>query len=154
MGGHGHRRGPRWPERDVRESGFPRQGEGHVGAPPRRPRPVFWLLALAALLAWSLVAWIAYGLADGVLGWLADGSGAAVEAGRGIAGAAGVGREVGAAIDGANLGGLLGQGFTLLRAIAKPAIVLIWLLGGIVILAAPLVVPRILRGHSGGRWRH
>lgn len=113
--------------------------------PPAGPSGKVWLLAGLGVLVWSLLAWVGYGLADGILRWLASNVGTVVEGGRGLAGAAGVGKEVGAAIEAVQLAGVLGWLVSLLALVLKPAIVLAWGLGVLALLAAPLLLPRLLR---------
>ncbi|CCV15030.1 hypothetical protein [Mesorhizobium sp. STM 4661] len=86
---------------------------------------------IGVLAVWSLLAWVGYALVDPVLSWLA--------------GTAGSGQGVVAVVDSLNVGGVLGQAKALLRIVVKPAIVVLWAIGALVLIAAPLILPRIGR---------
>lgn len=119
-------------------------GQGPQGISPGRVTgPFVWLLVTAALAVWSLLAWGAYGLADGLLGWSVANSGALIDSGRGLADAAGVGQPVGKAADALNLGGLAEQGLGLLQSLLGPAIIALWAIGAVLLLAAPWLLSRI-----------
>lgn len=89
---------------------------------------------------------------DSLLGWAATIAGNVVDSGKDIATAVGVGKEQVGAVDALNVSGLLGQAITLLKIIAKPAIVILWGIGVITLLAAPLILSRV--GRLFARRRH
>ena len=100
---------------------------------------------LVGLVLWSLLAWAGYALVDPVLGWVAASAGFLLDSGKDIATATGAGKEVGVVVDGLNASGLLGQVVALLRGILKPTIVVVWVIGALVLIAAPAILPRIGR---------
>ncbi|CCV08374.1 exported hypothetical protein [Mesorhizobium metallidurans STM 2683] len=111
-----------------------------------------WTIAIAGLAVWSLIAWIGYVLVDPVLGWVAANAGLLVDSGKGLATATGVGKEASSIVDGLDVSGFMGQAIALLRAILKPAIVVLWAIGALALLAAPMLLPRI--GRLLARRRH
>lgn len=102
-------------------------------------------VVLVGLVLWSLLALVGYALVDPVLGWIAAGAGLLVDGGKGLATAAGAGKEAGNIVDGLNASGLPGQVIALLRVILKPTIVVVWVIGALVFIAAPAILPRIGR---------
>lgn len=138
MGGH-HRFGGR------HRGGF--GGHGRVGffrqapdlAPDVRPigkaKPILWAIVIIGAVLWTLFAWIAYGLVDSLLGWTSANAGP-------LASTAGAG----------GIGGLLGQLSGLVQSVAKPAVVIVWAIGILVLLAAPAILSRASR--LVGRFRH
>lgn len=146
MGGHKYRRsrfraghpGGDFNGRDVEDYSAGRP-------PPRRPRPISWIAVMVSLAVWSLVAWVGYVSVDGVLGWVAGNAGLAVDSGKDLATAAGVGKEAGRLVDGLDVGGVLGQVIALLRAVAKPMVIVLWAIGAVLLVAAPFILPRIER---------
>ena len=150
FGEHGRRRYDSWSRGGYGGDEYPERGWS--SGPPRvRSRARLWLVALVGLAVWSLFAWIGYLLVDPVLGWIAGSSGALVEGGRDIATVAGAGAEANVIVEGLNATGAVEPGIALLRAIAKPAIVLVWALGAFLLVVAPLFAPR-LRGLLARRW--
>jgi hypothetical protein len=149
----GHRRHGRWPRRGFSEESPSRwTGASLEGRPaPRTLKPVSWIVAITGLAVWTLVAWIAYALVDPVLGWVAGSAGVLVDGGKDLATAAGAGKDVGAVIDNLNASGLLGQAIALFRVVIKPTIVVLWAIGVLVVLAAPVFLPRIGRLLGGRR---
>ena len=133
---HGRRDGrdPRMTDRPV-----------HDEAPRRLPRKLPMAAVLVGLVLWSLLAWAGYALVDPVLGWVAASAGFLLDSGKDIATATGAGKEVGVVVDGLNASGLLGQVVALLRGILKPTIVVVWVIGALVLIAAPAILPRIGR---------
>lgn len=101
--------------------------------------------AIAALVFWSLLAWGAYGLVDVLAGWLSTSGGALLQGGKDAAGAVGIGKEVIDKFDVQGTAGLLQQLVGAALAVARPAIVFVWFLGVLAILAAPFVVRRLDR---------
>lgn len=138
----GHRRlggghhGSYRPLRPYNQSpGYPPAGGG---AGPRRPKPIAWILAVVALTLWSFLAWVAYVSADPVLGWLGGNADLVGQGAKGAATAAGAGGKV-------DVGVFFGQTVAFLQRVAKPAIISIWAIGGLGVLAAPLALPWIMR---------
>ncbi|WP_395672821.1 hypothetical protein [Inquilinus sp.] len=132
---NGHRLGERRRE-------APRGGATGGPALVALPRRIAWAVAAAAFALWSLLAWGAYGLADGLLGWGATNAGAVIDGGRNLASAAGVGRPVGQAADALGLEGLASGSLGLLRAVLAPAIIAVWAIGAVLLLAAPWLLSR------------
>lgn len=154
MGKHGHHdRGYRniYSQRDDRD---PRMGGGPVDyeGRPRLPRRMPTAAVLVGLVLWSLLAWVGYILVDPVLGWVASNAGLLVNGGKGLATAAGAGKEVGTVLDNLDVTGFLGQAIALLRVIIKPAIIALWAIGALVLIAAAAILPRI--GRLLGGFRH
>lgn len=153
MGKHGHHdRGYRnsYGRRDDRD---PRMAGGPVDydARARLPRKLPMAVVLVGLVLWSLLAWAGYALVDPILGWVAANAGLLVDGGKGLAGAVGVGKEVGVVVDNLNVSGFLGQIIALLRVVLKPAIIVVWAIGAAVLVAAPLILPKIGRLFAGRR---
>lgn len=119
---------------------------------PRMLRPISWIVAIVGLAVWSLLAGIGYTMADSILGWIAANTGLLVDGGKGLATATGVGKEVGSAVDTLNVGGFSGQAIALVRVVLKPAIIVLWAIGALAVIAAPVILPRI--GRLLGRRRH
>ncbi|CEJ15998.1 hypothetical protein BN1110_06349 [bacterium YEK0313] len=152
MGKHGHRdRGYRdsFGHRDDRDS---RMAGGPVDydARPRLPRKLPTAVVLVGLVLWSLLAWVGYVLVDPILGWVASSAGLLVDGGKDIATATGS-KEVGAILDNLNVSGFMGQTIALLRVVLKPAVVAVWAIGAVVLLAAPLILSKIGRLFAGHR---
>lgn len=106
-------------------------------------RPVVWVLAGAALIVWSLLAWFAYEVADGVTGWLKANSAPTLDGAKDLAALSGVGKEAALVFERLGGAGLVGRGADLLQGIAKPAILVIWALGAVVLALAPIVLSRL-----------
>lgn len=102
-------------------------------------------VVLVGLVLWSLLALVGYALVDPVLGWIAANAGLLVDGGKGLATAIGAGKEAGNIVDALNVSGLLGQVIALLRVILKPTIVVVWVIGALVLIAAPAILPKIGR---------
>ena len=153
MGKHGHHdRGYRnsHGRRDYRD---PRMTDGpaDLDVSARLPRKLPMAVVLVGLVLWSLLALAGYALVDPVLGWVAAGAGLLIDGGKGLATAVGAGREVGAVVDNFNVSGFLGQTIALLRVVLKPAIVVVWAIGTLILVAAPLILPKIGRLFAGRR---
>ena len=114
-------------------------------------RPISWIVVIVGLAVWSLLAWVGYALVDPVLGWVATNAGLLVDGGKGLATATGAGKEVSSVVDNLNVSGLLGQAIALLRVIVKPAIIVLWAIGALALVAAPVILPRIGRMLGGRR---
>ncbi len=147
MGKHGrHDRSYRYSygrryDRDPRMTDRPVDYDG----PPRLPRKLPKAVVLVGLVLWSLFAWAGYALVDPVLGWIAASAGFLLDSGKDIATATGAGKELGVIVDGLNARGFMQQAITLLRVILKPAIVVVWAIGALILIAAPLILPKIAR---------
>lgn len=152
MGKHGyHDRGyrnsyGRRDDRDPRITG----GPGDYDVPSGLPRKLPMAVALVGLVLWSLLAWVGYVLVDPILGWVAASVGLLVDGGKDIATATG-GKEVGIILDNLNVSGFLGQIIALLRVVLKPAIVVVWAIGALILTAAPFILPKIGRIFAGRR---
>lgn len=142
----GHRRYRRGHDGGYGQAGFSSRWIGKPsrveGAPPRL-KPIIRVALIVALVVWSLLAWIAYVLVDPALNWVAVTAGILVDTGKGIATATGVGEQVGSAAAGLNARGFWGQAITLLRLVLKPGIIIVWAIGALALVAAPVILPRI-----------
>lgn len=133
----GHRRREEWPRTSQdrgRYSGYP---------DPQRPQRGSRFIVIIGLAVWSLLAWIGYVSVDAIIGWIAPLTDVAVASAKGIAAIFGVGKEVGNVADAVKSSGLQDQTIALLRWIAKPAIVVVWAIGALVLIAAPSILSRI-----------
>lgn len=139
----GHRKRGHWASRGYREEGPGERPERRSASGGFRSRS--WIVVTIVLAVWSLIAWISYALSDAVLVWAAGSAGVLVEGGKDLATATGVGKDVGPVLDNLNISGLWGQLIALLRVILKPAIVLLWAIGAVVLIAAPVILPRVRR---------
>jgi hypothetical protein len=110
------------------------------GLPPRMPIRVPAIAIVLGLIAWTFITYLGYVALDLVLTWLSSSGGAMLQAGKDAGSAIGVGKEVGVAIDSLKSTGLFDQAVSLLKAILKPAAIVIWVLGAIAI----IFLPRIL----------
>ncbi|MFA6031367.1 MAG: hypothetical protein WC889_00505 [Myxococcota bacterium] len=109
---------------------------------PRKLKPIGRIAVLVGLMVWSAIALIGYVSIDSLLGWVATIAGNVVGSGKDLATAVGVGKEQVSAVEALNVSGILGQAIILLKIIAKPAIVILWGVGVIALLAAPLILSR------------
>ena len=112
---------------------------------PRKLRPIGRIVVLIGLIVWSAIALIGYVSIDSLLAWTAAIAGNVVDSGKDLATAVGVGKEQVGALEALNVSGILGQAIILLKIIAKPAIVILWGIGVIALLAAPLILSRVGR---------
>ncbi len=137
----------RSPSGDTASAAFGRDGRAHPGkAAPRSRLPGFGsTAALVVLVVWTLLAWGGYSLVDGVLAWTSSNAGALVQTGRDAAAATGIGSEVVGVVGSAETSGMLGGFFALLSAVLKPLVVVIWLVGAVLIMAAPRLVSLLTR---------
>lgn len=111
--------------------GFSGQSSDHTNrgtVPPGRPKPIVWVLALAGVGIWSLLAWAAYGVAEPFFGWAAANAGP-FGSGLGVGG----------------IGNLLGRLSAGLQSVAQPAILIVWAIGALGLLTVPMILPAILR---------
>ncbi|WP_246485371.1 hypothetical protein [Aminobacter carboxidus] len=117
-----------------------------VKAAPRSRMPGFGsTAALVVLVVWTLLAWGGYSLVDGVLAWTSSNAGALVQTGRDAAAATGIGSEVVGVVGSAETSGMLGGFFALVGAVLKPLVVVVWLVGAVLIMAAPRLVSLLTR---------
>lgn len=114
-------------------------------ARPRKLRRIPWIVVIIGLAVWSLFAWVVYAAIDPILGWVAANAGLLVDGGKDLAAAASGGKEVGSVVDSLGVSGFLGQAFSLLRLVIKPAIVVVWVIGALALAAAPWLLPRMGR---------
>jgi hypothetical protein len=137
----------RSPSGDTASAAFGRDGRAHPGkAAPRSHLPGFGsTAALVVLVVWTLLAWGGYSLVDGVLAWTSSNAGALVQTGRDAAAATGIGSEVVGVVGSAETSGLLGGFFALLGAVLKQLVVVVWLVGAVLIMAAPRLVSLLTR---------
>lgn len=132
---------------------YPAPRRGHLNdAPPRLRAPISWAVVIFGLLAWTIVVYVGYVALDIVLSWLATSGGAVLQAGKDAGSAIGVGKEVGVAIDSLKSTGLVDQVVSLLRIILKPAAMVIWVLGALLIVLLPRMLGRL--AGAFGRRRH
>jgi hypothetical protein len=137
-GGGGHRSDGPW--RQGRPPGMGYGAPGH-DVYSRLPRKLPVAVVLIGLVVWTAIAWGAYALVDPLLGWVESSTGTLVESGKSLATTAGAGKEVGSLIETA--GGSSGKIIGWLRVLLKPVIVVVWALGVLALLAAPLILRSI-----------
>ncbi|WP_198672091.1 hypothetical protein [Pseudogemmobacter bohemicus] len=148
-GSHGGRRD--YPSPRPYDDGYNNMGNGRdpyrsdpydtaPAAGRRASSGIILVVMMVGIVVWSLLAWVGYSLADPLLAWLGAAVLGVAEGGRGLAVAVG-GQPAGAAMDMVNAGGLAAQAMALLQLLVKPAIVLIWLLGIVALLALPFLLP-------------
>lgn len=130
---------------------YPAPGSGYSNDTPPRA-PISWVVVIFSLLAWTVVVYVGYVALDIVLSWLATSGSAVLQAGKDAGSAIGVGKEVGVAIDSLKSTGLVEQAVSLLKTILKPAAIVVWALGALLI----VLLPRMLWRLAGafGRRRH
>lgn len=114
-----------------------------AGSAPGIIKPISWIVVIVGLAVWSFLAWIGYISVDGLLDWAAANAGGAIDSGKNVASAVGIGKEAAGVVDALNVNGLLSGSIGLLQAIAKPAIVIIWALGALLLLAIPFILSKI-----------
>ncbi len=150
MGKHRYRSEGRGPDRDDRpayrgERDLPRR-DGF----PDRPRVPMGVILIGIAL-WSALAFGAFVLVDPVLAWFGGAVGPLADAGTGAARWFGLGQQAAALCDVANVDGLAGGLIGLVRTVAKPAIVILWALGSLALLAAPAILSRLRGGLRASR---
>ncbi|WP_448953297.1 hypothetical protein [Labrys neptuniae] len=101
------------------------------------------MLVFAAASIWSLLAVVIYLAISPILDWLGANAGGVISGGKNIATAAGADKNVMNAIDGIDLAGASASLLNLTAGIAKPAVVVIWLLGMAAILAVPFITRKL-----------
>lgn len=151
MGNHGHN------DRGYRNS-YGRRGDrerlgasSEYDAPARQRRKLPMAVVLVGLILWSLLAWTAYSLVDPALGWLAASAGLLVDGGKDIATATG-GKEISSILANINVsGGFWGQAIAFLGVVLKPAIIIVWVIGALILAAASFILPKIGRPFAGRR---
>ena len=132
-------------DRSARQYGHPPWQPTTGGRPTKAGGPVVWFVIVMGLALWSFLAWIGYVSAEGILNWIAGNAYTVVENGKTIAGAAGVGKDAITVIEGLNLGDLAGSAIALLKIVLKPAIIVVWALGALVLVAVPLILAKARR---------
>lgn len=130
---------------------YPAPGSDYSNDTPPRA-PISWVVVIFGLLAWTVVVYVGYVALDIVLSWLATSGSAVLQSGKDAGSAIGVGKEVGVAIDSLKSSGLVEQAVALLRIILKPAAIVIWLLGALLIVLLPRMLGRL--AGAFGRRRH
>lgn len=137
--------------KDPGSNRYPGASSGYLNDAPPPPRtPVSWAVVIFGLLAWTIVVYVGYLALDIILSWLATSGGAVLQAGKDAGSAIGVGKEVGIAIDSLKSTGLFDQAVSWLRIILKPAAIVIWGLGALLIVLLPRMLWR-LAGAFGRR---
>ena len=148
-GGSGHGSSGNWGQRapSGNDGAFGRDGRvASAKTAPRSRLPGFGsTAALVVLVVWTLLAWGGYSLVDGVLAWTSTNAGALVQTGRDAAAATGIGSEIAGVVGSAETSGLLGGFFALVGAVLKPLVVVVWLVGAVLIMAAPRLVSLLTR---------
>lgn len=104
-------------------------------------------LILVAVALWSALAFGAFLLVDPLLAWFAAAAGPLADAGAGAARWVGLGREAAAIRDVTNVDGLAAWVISVLAVVLKPVIALIWLIGTLILLAAPAIFRRLRSLH-------
>lgn len=130
-----------------RGDGEPRRlsGSFEYDAPARPRRKAPMAVILVGLILWSLLAWIAYSFVDPALVWLAASAGLLIDGGKDIATATG-GKEVSSILANISVsGGFWGQAIAFLRVVSKPAIIIVWVIGALIIAAASFILPKMGR---------
>jgi hypothetical protein len=121
-----------------------RENSGKAERPSRMPR--FGTAAtLVVLVLWTLLAWGGYSLVDVVLAWTSTNVGAIVQTGKDAAAATGIGTDVVGVVDSAQTSGILGGLVGIVGAVLRPLIVVVWLGGAVIIMAAPWLVSLLRR---------
>ncbi len=135
----------------------PRPEGGRPNGRSPRMRSMGWVLAGAALIGWSRVAWLADEAADGVTAWLSTNNASTLSGVKDLAALSGVGKEAALIVKNLGEASLVGQGAGVLRGIAKPAVVAIWAFGAFFLILAPFALSRLggvlARSRRGG-FRH
>lgn len=103
----------------------------------RRHKSLLWGVVLIVMVVWSFFAWFAYTVIDPVLAWLMAIASGAIANGQGVAETFG-GKPVGEAVRALDASGLIGQLLGLVLILAKPAIVILWVLGLAALAALPI----------------
>lgn len=98
-----------------------------------------------ALVLWSLLAWTSYGFVDILSGWLSSNATTLLQTGKDAANATGIGKGAVGWLDVEATSGLARQLLDLAVFVAKPAIIVIWALGALVIVAIPAILRRLGR---------
>lgn len=103
------------------------------------------MLIGGALVLWSLLAWTGYAFVDVLSGWLSSNATTLLQTGKDAATATGIGKEAAGWLDVEATSGLARQLLDFAVVVAKPAIVMIWALGALVIVAIPAILRRLGR---------
>lgn len=159
MGHHKSRYRPPYGGRDVPPPRYSYDPEAYVeggrgpgdGGTGRRRIPA--VVILAALAVWTLLAFGAWLAVDPVLVWIGGLVAPVLDMGAAVGGVVGVGKEVGAVIDASRADGIAMWFLGVLGWLAKPAILIVWVLGALAILIGPGLLRRA-RGAGLSRFLH
>lgn len=102
----------------------------------RPARPLLWGFVLILMVGWSLLSGLGYMLADPVLSWLGAVATGVVQNGQGVAEAYG-GKAAGEAVKALDSSGVMGQILAAAQTILKPAIIVVWGLGMLLLATLP-----------------
>jgi len=108
---------------------------------PNMPRLVT-VATIGIFIGWALLAVVAYSLVDIFGGWLSANSSVLLQGGKDLASAAGVGQVLVDKVDMQGTTTFVQQLLTGVLTIARPAIVILWIMGALAIVAAPFVLRR------------
>ncbi|MEP9369962.1 hypothetical protein [Xanthobacter sp. VNH20] len=134
-------------DRERRESpddGYDRTSREGFAPASRNLRAGIWLIAALAMIVWSVLAWGAFLLVDPVFGWLSGQGGALAQAGKEIGGLLPGGKEIATVVGSVDAPGLIGSAAAAVKAVAKPVIVVIWVVGSFALLVAPKAIGTII----------
>lgn len=140
----GRRGAEKWGSSEHGSQAFGRDGSAKVERRSRMPK-FSMAVALIVLVLWSLFAWVGYSLVDSILAWTSTNVDAIVQTGKDAATATGIGTEVVSAFDSSQTTGFLGGLVGLVGVVLRPLIVVVWLCGAVLILAAPWLVSLLRR---------
>lgn len=131
-------------ERGSSSQAFGRDGSAKVERRSRMPK--FGMAAtLVVLVLWTLFAWVGYSLVDSILAWTSTNVGVIVQTGKDAATATGIGTDVVGAFDSSQTTGFLGGLVGLVGVVLRPLIIVVWLGGAVLIMAAPWLVSLLRR---------
>jgi len=108
-------------------------------------------VVLVGLVLWSLLAWVGHVLVDPTFGWVASNAGSWLMAGKGSQPRPEPARRSATSSIILDVSGFLGQAIALLRVVMKPAIIVLWAIGALALIAAPVILPRVGRLLGGRR---
>lgn len=134
----------KWGSSEHGSQAFGRDGSAKVERRSRMPK-FSMAVALIVLVLWSLFAWVGYSVVDSILAWTSTNVDAIVQTGKDAATATGIGTEVVSAFDSSQTSGFLGGLVGLVGVLLRPLIIVVWLGGAVLILAAPWLVSLLRR---------
>lgn len=126
------------------QAAFGRDGSAKVERRSRMPK-FGTAAALTVFVLWTLFAWVGYSLVDSILAWASTNVGAIVQTGKDAAAVTGIGTDVVSAFDSSQTTGFLGGLVGLVGVVLRPLIIVVWLGGAVLILAAPWLVSLLRR---------